>query len=153
MLTDASLLLSNLQAITSTAASTNVIDYTTQSDIGIGVTELQFAIYVGTTFTASGSATLQVQVQGSADNSTFYTITETDALPVADLVANAEIPIDLTRRSLVQTTPALLPRYYRLNYVVATGPMTAGTLSAYLVIDRDEGITMGQYKSGFTVGN
>lgn len=28
--------------------------------------------------------------------------------------------------------PANIPRFYRLNYVVATGPFTAGTIEAFL---------------------
>ena len=153
MLTDATLQFSNAQAITSTAASTNIADLLNQSDPGIGHEPLDFAIFVGTAFTAGGSATLQVQVQGAPNSSgspgSWVTITETDALPVANLIAQAEIPISLTHRSLVQV--AALYRFLRLNYVVATGPMTAGTLSAYLVIGRDTGLTMGQYPNNYTV--
>lgn len=155
MLTDAKLLFSSAQAITSTAASTNIVDLGVNNDPGIGDPTLQFAIYVGTTFTTGDAAALQVQVQGAPNSSgspgSYVTIIETDVLAVSVLAAQAEIPLDLSKRSVVQALA--LYRFLRLNYVVSTGTFTAGTLTAMLVINRDSGLTMGQYPSGYTVGN
>lgn len=156
MLTDASLQFSTLQAITSTAASTNIADLTGKAqgvDWGVAMTHLQFAIYVGTAFVTGGGATLQVQVQGAPDNGsgapgTYTTITETDALAASVLTANAKIPIDLTHRAAGQ----VLYRFLRLNYVVGTSTFSAGTLSALLVIDRDDWDPMALYPNGYVVG-
>lgn len=149
MLTDAQLLFSSAQAITSTALSTNTIDLGVLEDLGIGTYTLDLAIYVGTAFTAAGAATLTVQVQTSTDNSTWKTISQTDAIGKATLTANAEIPISLTKRG----AGIALSRYLALNYVVATGPMTAGTLTALLLPYRDTAQTLGQYANGYTVGS
>ena len=155
MITDATLVFSTLQAITATAPSTDVSDLANQSDPGIGDCPLDFYIYVGTAFgSADGTATLQVQVQGAPDNGSgapgsYVTITETDLMTVAQLVAQAEIPISLTHRSLAQVKA--LYRFLRLNYVVGTESFNAGTISAGLVINRDSGLTMGQYPKNYTV--
>jgi hypothetical protein len=45
--------------------------------------------------------------------------------------------IDLPRVVPNPNTPALMPRFLRLNYIVATGPMTAGG-HAELVLGRDD---------------
>ena len=77
------------------------------------------------------SASLTIQLQAAVDTTntgtpgTWSTIVQTDAIPVASLVAGA-IPASFTipKRYLGQN----FPRFYRLNYVIATGPMTAGTI-------------------------
>lgn len=152
MILDNLLTLSSAQAITSTAASTNVYDvagtgvgnpageiFGVQStvfgrDIGGGGpldSAPQIVAIVGTAFTASGAATLQIQLQAAIDDgtnnpSTWDTIAETDAIGKALLTAGA-VPCSFTipKRYLGQG----FPRFYRLNYVVATGPMTAGTIA------------------------
>lgn len=143
MFMDKNLLLSDGQAITATAASTNVIDFLTSQDMGIGADPaLKVLVNVGTAFTAAGAGTLTIQYQTSDDNSTFTTIAETPALALASLTAAARLfGIDVPRSRA---------RYARLNYVVATGPMTAGTLTAAIVLDRSDHV---YYPSGFTVAN
>lgn len=166
---DNSLLLSNAQAITSTAASTNLYDVTGAgsgvkpnlvfgtttvfgADMGQGDGMARPTAYftVGTTFTASGSATMQIQIQAAIDNgsnspSTYTTIVETDAIAVATLTAgtNFNIPIPPL------TAGEALPRFYRFNYVIATGPMTAGTLTAGILLNPPTQISV-QYPSNFT---
>lgn len=158
MYLDVSSLLSNLQAVTATAASTNVYD-TANLGVGVPVTNITgiangatavfgediggggplasgpiMAALVGATFTAGGAATMQVQLQAAVDNGsggagTWDTIAETDALPVALLTQGtylAKFPVP------TRYPGQGFPRFYRLNYVVATGPMTAGTISAWL---------------------
>lgn len=145
-------------AITATAASTNIIDLVNQRDLGIGDNPaLKVLVVPGATFTAGGAATLTIQFQGAPDNGsgapgTYLTYAETAALSIAQLntlastMNNDLFPLDVPGRP----PGAPLPRFYRLNYVVATGPFTAGTLQAYMLIGRDDIVF---YPSGFTVAN
>jgi hypothetical protein len=158
MLLDVNLLLSSNQAITVTAPSSGVYDTAglgvgvpvqnrfglpTQggnasfgNDLGGGgpnnASAPQLGVIVGTAFTAGGAATLRIQLEAAADTNnnsgtpgTWDIIDQTDDIPVADLVAGA-IPASFTvpKRYLGQN----FPRFYRLNYLVSTGPMTAGTI-------------------------
>ena len=117
-------------AITTTRASTNVLDMLVARDIGVGA-ELELHVQVLQAFTAAGAATLQVAYQTSADNATFVDIMLSPIIPVASLTVGAalfryKVPVF----QLLDTgTPN---RYHRLNYTVATGPMTAGTVFSYM---------------------
>lgn len=145
-------------AITATAASTNIIDLVNQRDLGIGDNPaLKVLVVPGAAFTAGGAATLTIQFQGAPDNGSgapgaYLTYAETAALSIAQLntlastMNNDLFPLDVPGRP----PGAPLPRFYRLNYVVATGPFTAGTLQAYMLIGRDDIVF---YPSGFTVAN
>lgn len=134
--------------ITTTATSTNVIDLGGARDLGIGdAPALKVAIFVGTTFTSTAAATLQVQVQGSTDNSNFTVMAESRTYAIADLVAGSKLlPIDLPATGGAQA----IPRYLRLNYVGGTATMTTGKLSAYLVLDRQDYVT---YPPGLAISN
>lgn len=120
------------QAVTSTGStpSSNVIDLGVARDIGGAVTDqLMLLCEVVTPFTSGGSATLQVQFQTSPDNSTWSTLAQSDAIPVASLVQGYKfLPGEL---------PGGTSRYLRLNYVVGTAAMTAGALTAALVPSLD----------------
>ncbi len=122
-------------AVTSTADSTNTIDLGVGRDMGIGDDPaIILLVQALTAFTAVGAATLNIQLQMSADNSTFYTAAETGAIPKASLTANTKLwQIYLPHRPVqLGDTP---PRYIKLTYTVATGPFTAGTLFAGLMLD------------------
>jgi len=136
--------------ITTTAVSTNVIDLGVARDLGIGDNPaLKIAIYVNTTFTSTAAATLQVQVQGSTDNSNFTVMAESRAYAIADLVAGSKLlPIDLPAVGGAQA----LPRYLRLNYVGGTATFTLGKLSAYLVLDRQDSMPP-TYPPGVVITN
>lgn len=142
------------QAITATAASDNVLDLKVGRDIGVGDDPaMKLAIYVTTTFTAGGAATLTIQAQGAPDNAgvpgTYVTYAESRAYALADLVAGAKLfPIDWPHRD--PSHAVTLPRFLRLNYVVATGPMTAGALDAKLVLDRQDSTI---YPAGLVIQN
>lgn len=146
MYQDALLQLSAAQAVTASAASTNVIDWGTARDMGIG-SDIEIDIRVGTAAAAAGAATVQFQYQ-TADDAAFttnvQTVVQTDAIPKASLVAGASIPLHVDRSS-----PYAARRYARLNYVVATGPLTAGTFTAGIVKTIQDGQT--SYASGFSV--
>lgn len=128
MILDKQLEFSNAQAITATAPSTNVIDLGPKgprgSSTGVGG-HLPIEFTVGTTFTAAGAATLTIQIRTSdaADMSGATVVASSQALALTDLVAGKDVPY-------YPTLPANMKRYVDLNYVVTTGPMTAGTISA-----------------------
>lgn len=170
---DQALKLSVAQAVTVTAASTNLYDVTgagsgNSPNMTFGVNALGVAqtagfdigtgdaaarptllLSVDTTFTAGGAATLTAQIQAAPDNGsnapgTFTTIIETGALALAQLVAGKLFAIPIPGLAPGEA----LPRFYRVNYVVATGPMTAGAISASILLDAPTQINV-QYPANF----
>jgi hypothetical protein len=120
---------------TGSSVSTNVIDLGVARDIGGAVTDqLMLLCEVVTAFTSGGSATLQVQFQTAPDNGSgapgsWSTLAQSDAIAVASLVQGYKfLPGEL---------PGGTQRFLRLNYVVGTAAMTAGTLKAGLVPSLD----------------
>lgn len=148
MYMDSSLLFDQDAAITVTRDSTNVIDLSNARDMGIGDDPaMKLAIYVTQTFTAAGAGTLTIDFEGSVDNSAWTVYVSTPAIALANLVAGRKLfPIDIPHRP----SGAALPRYYKLVYTVATGPMTAGKITAALVVDRQDAPT---YPAGLTISN
>ena len=123
MFIDKNLQVSNEQAVTASAASTDVIDFG-QASPDVGISDLYAVITTDEAATASGAATVTFSVQDSADNSTFADVAVTAAIGKATLVAGYQHVIPL---------PTKLRRYCRLYYTVATGPLTAGKFSAQVV--------------------
>lgn len=138
---------SQAQAVTATAVSTDVIDLGPLSggndvrDIGPGYS-IEFFAQVATNATAGGAATVTISLQTSktSDFATATTLLQTSAIPVADLKVGYRY---------VATVPHGVQRYLRVNYAVATGPLTAGALTTGLLLDADAQRT---YASGFKVG-
>lgn len=126
---DKLLQLSNAQAVTVTAPSTNVVDAGATKNANIGRdlgagTPLYLMLNVSTTFTAAGAGTLTATLQDSADNSSWADVASFGTLALAQLVAGMKYWVGL---------PIPTRRYLRVNYTVATGPMTAGVVSAHIV--------------------
>lgn len=139
MIFDTQNLLSDAQAITATAASTNVIDLSPIAqgivrDIGKGK-QIPLLIQVVENFAAAGAATLTVALQvDSVENfASPKTVWSSGAIALADLVAGKVIVPEYVTRGTDE-------RYMRLNYTVGTGPMTAGKITA--------GVTMGNQSNG-----
>lgn len=132
MILDKLLMLSESQAITATAVSTDTIDLApikgNRRDIGVGY-PLEFWALVKTTATAAGAATLNIQLQTSADNSAWDTIYDSGAIALANLAAG--------NRIASVKVPAGVKRYLRVNYSVGTGPLTAGAFTAGINLDVD----------------
>lgn len=129
MLVDKFLFFGELQAVTTTAASTDYLDFSAFRNIGIGPNEIELFCFVGTAVTAAGAATLTITLE-TDDNTSFSSATTlytTTAIPKATLVAgyNALAGVKI---------PEGCERYLRLNYTVATGPLTAGTFTAGLTL-------------------
>lgn len=132
MILDKLLMFSEKQAVTASAASTDVIDLGpidgTRRDIGVGY-PLEFWATVDTTATAAGAATLNVQLQTSPDNSTWTTIYDSGALALSSLTVG--------KRLFSTKVPSGVQRYLRVNYSVGTGPLTAGAFTSGINLDVD----------------
>lgn len=115
------------QVVTVSAASTNIVDRGAAGEImGAGA-----AKFIAVTFsegaTASGAATVSIDMQ-TDDNEAFAsptTVSTSGAIGKAVLVAGKQyfIPFPL----------GATERYLRLYYTVATGPLTAGKITAQVV--------------------
>lgn len=137
-----------LSAITVTRVSTNTIDLLNARDIGGPMSPAMWlAIGVNAAFTAAGAGTLTVQMQDSVDNAAWTTEGESRAFSIADLTPVGRLMVVSWP---FRTGVTALPRYLRLNYVVATGPMTAGSINAQLVLDPQ---VYQQYAAGINITN
>ncbi len=158
-----------------TQASTNVIDLGVTSgiptsasgggarDIGIGDDPaLKLLVQVTTTFTSGGAGTLSIALQGAIDNGSgapaaFSTWWTSPAYALATLNAGSRLyDMDMPR----PPDGIAIPRFLRLLYTVGAATMTAGNVSAYIVLDRDDQIyqstdnsVMGGYPAGINVAN
>ncbi|CAM8501902.1 hypothetical protein KVG90_21690 [Klebsiella pneumoniae] len=132
MILDKLLMFSEAQAVTASAASTDVIDLGpidgTRRDIGVGY-PLELFVNVNTTAAAAGAATVNIQLQTSPDNSTWTTLTSSGDLALSALTSG--------KRVMSQKVPQGVQRYLRFNYVVGTGPLTAGAFTAGINLDVD----------------
>ena len=135
--------------ITAGGPSTNTLDMLNARDMGIGTEPaLMFLVLGNAAFAAAGAATLNIQLQGSADNVNWLTFSESGPLTLAQITSTSQ---KLWTGALPHRAPvAPLPRYYRLNYVVGTGPFTAGTVQAYMTTNVDAAPS---YPSGFNPAN
>lgn len=167
---------STAQAITSTATSTNVYDVsgagvgnatnmisgvTSSGNALIGVDvgagdgmEIPYVeVNVTTAMVSGGGATLQVLLQAAPDNGsnlegTYVTIYESAPLTVAQLAVGNIL--------LFQVPPIppftfgeAMPRFYRLDYVVATSTFSAGKVTANLVINPSLATKIQNYPSNY----
>ncbi|MFV0602031.1 MAG: Bbp16 family capsid cement protein [Brachymonas sp.] len=124
MIIDKLLQVSSKQAVTASAASTDVIDFG-QANPNTGMDDRShMVITVDEAAAASGAATVKFSVQDSADNSTFADVVATSAIGKAALGAGQQVVLPM---------PTKLRRYCRVNYTVDTGPLTAGKFSAQVV--------------------
>lgn len=121
MLLDQQALFSAAQAITATAASTNVIDTGSNKDVG-KYGDIPLLIQVVEGFNNLTSLTVTVQTD---DNSAFSSAADvlSMTIPLASLALGYKSP--------VITLPMKMERYIRLNYTVTgtaptTGKVTAG---------------------------
>ncbi|NMZ78405.1 Bbp16 family capsid cement protein [Pseudomonas mandelii] len=145
MITDKLNTFSNAQLVTATAASTDVIDLgpltrgNTRRDIGAGE-PIYLVVAMLAAATAVGAATTNIQLQTSDDDATWVTLFDSGALALADLAAG--------KRPVQIAVPRGVRRYLRLNFVIGTGPLTAGSFWAGLVKDVQDNT---KYASGFVI--
>lgn len=131
MYLDKEIVFDDAAALTVTRNSTNVKDLgRAGQDIGNGE-NLWLRISVTTAFTAGGAATLQIALV-TDDNAALTSPTilqdQVAVIPVAALVVGYSLNIRIQPTDVME-------RYLGLVYTVATGPMTAGNLTAGIVKD------------------
>lgn len=148
MITDAQLIFSDAQAITSAAGSTNTIDLSLAArDIGVGE-DLYIFVSVDVAFTDSGSnSTLTVALEGDSTTSftpdgttTLFTI---PALAAAGAAYYAKLP-----PGIVSGSDALAYQYIRLKYTPNNGDLSTGTVTAGIVKDIQK---VNNFSSGFSI--
>jgi len=140
---------SDSQAVTASAVSTNVIDLNPSGanptvDIGAGE-PTTFVLQTDAAATAGGAATVTVTLESD---------TTTDLSSGSTNVHMTLGPFTLAQMAAKQTLARVrLPagvykRYLGVRFTVATGPLTAGQFSAFIVKDAQANAI---YKSGFSV--
>ena len=142
MITDSLLRVSEDQAVTSTAVSTNTVDLGVARDMGEGTTlYMNFALTEA--FANGTSITFEVITSASANLSTPTVIGSSAAIVTASLTLGKNIVVTLNPEIAGKGQ-----RYLGARYTVA-GTMNAGKVTADIV----ETIGDGQkfYASGFTV--
>lgn len=145
MILDQQLLLSDKQALTTTAFSTNTIDLTNARDLGIGDNDLELVIMVNTAMTGGTSCQFAYVTSANADLSTPNVIVQTPAIVAASLTAGSEwLRVQIPALSLT----AQMQRYIGVQYTIV-GAFGAGTVTAGIVLDR-QGIVY--YPSGLNMG-
>lgn len=118
---------SNAQAVTAAAGSTDYIDNGVARDVGMG-DPLFMMITVDESADASGSATVEFQLRVD-DNTSFSSpkvVAKSDTYGKAVLTAGRK-PI------YIPIPPGTDERYLQVYYNVGTGPLTAGKFTAGIV--------------------
>lgn len=154
-----------------TQASTNVIDLHGNDlipglaanqgarDIGIGdKPAMKVLVQVVVAFASAGSTgTIQVAIQGAPDNGSDAPGTYV-TMATGPLYTIPGVGLRLFDTDMPRPKDGNLPRFLRLLYTVATQTMTAGSVGAWLVLDRmdqpgQSAGVMGAYPAGITVAN
>jgi hypothetical protein len=142
MITDKLLRVSEAQAVTTTAVSTNTIDLGVARDMGEGK-ELFMNFAVGTTFTGGTSIKFEIISSATANLASPTVIGSSDAVVTAALVAGKNVAVALNPQ--IASTGQ---QYLGARYTVV-GTMTAGAVTADIVETVQDGKKF--YASGFTV--
>jgi hypothetical protein len=143
MITDKFLRVSDAQAVTTTAVSTDKIDLSQARDIGQGE-DLFMVFTVGTAFAGGTSINFNVTVADDAALSTnATTIGMSGVIVTASLTAASQFVVRLNPQ-----IASLGRRYLGATYTVV-GTMSAGTVTADIVTDIQDGKK--NYAGGFAV--
>lgn len=137
MIIDNTLVLSDHQAVTATAASTNVWDLLAQGtpqgwltaygrDMGEGARSIPLLIEVTTTFATLTSLTVSVETDDNSAFSSATTVYTSGAVVAATLVAGYKF-------NLQRVPNGVLEEFVRLKYTVAGSDATAGKIFAAVV--------------------
>jgi hypothetical protein len=125
MLLDAQLLLSDAQAVTVTANSTNVVDTAAARDPGAGES-LTFVVQVTQAATAAGSATVAFSLETATDAAFTSPVQLFSSGPIA------KAALTLGAKPVATAVPPDAQRFLRVVYTVATGPLLTGAFTAGL---------------------
>ena len=142
MILDNTAIFSDGQAVTATAASTNIIDLQKAgtpmgapaalvADVGKN-TDIELDVRVVQDFATLTSLTVSVETaaDGDAAFASPTTVAQSGAIPVASLVAGYQFPFPATIMEGVNG------RYVRLKYTVTGSAATAGKITAAVVASR-----------------
>lgn len=151
MIIDNLALVSSAQAVTASAVSTNTIDLSQARDVGPGE-DLRFSVTVDVAATAAGAATVQFQIitSASANLSSPTILSSTDTIAKTELTAGRR-PIELIIPRSVLAAQPIGQRYLGIQYVVATGPLTAGSFTAAMIAGDSFQDIGKNYPAGFAV--
>lgn len=128
MILDASLVFSDAQAVTATAASDNYVDQLAAGNAYVG----PWVIFrVDTVFSAGGSPTLTIDIE-TDDNTSFSS--PTVLLTLGTTVAKTTL---VAGYSLKKRLPTGSERYLRAKYTVASGPFEGGKADVFMAKDAD----------------
>jgi hypothetical protein len=129
MYVDAQTLYSDSQAITASAASTNLVDHEISRDLGTGQ-DVYLVAVVDVAFTDAGSdSTVQVDLQSDNDVA-FGSVDNTQT--IGTFAATSAVGTTL----IAKLQPGQVDsRYTRINYTVANGNLTTGSITAFLTTD------------------
>jgi hypothetical protein len=129
---DAALVISDAQAITTTANGTNILKLSATSGVNKGKgTPLYLHVRVNTTFVATAAGTLSVGVY-TADTSATATLC---ALPISLAKGTLVKGYDIINMPLPAAPP--LAQFIKCVYTQGTSVFTAGKIDAW--IDMDDG--------------
>jgi uncharacterized protein YdbL (DUF1318 family) len=133
---------SSAQAVTATAASTNLIDLGAIRNMGVGE-NLYLVVVCTTAMTDAGSdSTLAVTVE-TDDNSSFSSATTTQTIGTFAAVSAAGTKL------VARIQPDQMnERYVRLKYTPANGNLTTGSFTAFITHDID---AYTSYADGITI--
>jgi hypothetical protein len=147
MILDRQNLVSQAQAVTTTAVSTDTIDLSQARDVGPGE-EVKFSITIDQSFATATSVEFQVISSAAANLGSPTVLVTTGAIAIAQLVAGRR-PIELSVPRSVLAAQPIGQRFLGMNYVVAGSAATAGQITAGVVHTvQDIGKN---YASGFAV--
>lgn len=141
MITDKLLRVSDGQAVTTTAVSTDTVDLGVARDIGAGE-NLFMHFTVGTAFAGGTSTEMQVIGSASADLSSPTVLGSSGAIATAGLTAGKRVAVGVNPQIGSNGL-----RYFGARYVVV-GTNSAGTVTADVVHGVQDSKA---YASGFTV--
>ncbi len=121
--------------------------------LGRGKGTPQVEVFSGTG-TPAVATSLQIALQGAPDNGggtigglTYVTYIETDAIPLASILASMRLAaFDFPRRRVGQA----LPRFIQLDYIVGGSNFTGLTVTSYINLGGTSAQTsLGQYPSNY----
>jgi len=142
MYVDAQNLFSDAQAITSAAASTNLIDLGSARDIGVGET-LYLVSSVDVAFTDAGSDSTLVVTLETDDNAAF-----SSAVTIATIGTFGALSAAGSRLVIKLPPGAAYEQYIRVLYTPVTGDLTTGSVTTFLTKDLQ---AFTAYPIGYTV--
>lgn len=132
MILDAQLLFSESQAVTASAASTNIYDASAARNIGVG--EDMYVLCICTVAMTDGSSDSTVTVTLETDDNAAFSSPALAVQTVGVFAALSAVGTKFVRRL---STTGLTERYIRGYYTVANGNLTTGSFTLTLVKDAD----------------